>query len=166
MYQSRTCNTRVACKRQSTRRCVYSKLYHSTWPWISLSTAHTISNSDKSAAGIGRVKVPDKVFLQTNKFDQKYKHCGGANLHLSESANLPGAPRPEMQEARFVQNPSSTKSLQCTKVVPATLRLHASGNLPGGVCTRNCTILHVHGSRYLPHTQSQKATTVPQVLSE
>ena len=92
MYQSSTCNTMVACQRQSTRRCLYSKLHHSTCPWISLSTAHTISKSNKSASGMGRVYIPDKVCFQTNKLDQKYKHCGGANLHLSESANLPGAP--------------------------------------------------------------------------
>ena len=92
IYQSSTCNTRVACQRQSTRRCLCSKWHHATCSWISLSTAHTISKSNKSASGIGRVKIPDKVSLQTIKFDKKRKYCGGANLHLSESANRPGAP--------------------------------------------------------------------------
>ena len=86
MYQSSSCNTMLALQRQSTRRCLFSKLYHSACPWISLCTAHAIFKSINVTAGSRRAYTPARDFLETNKFDQKYKHCGGANLHR---LNLP-----------------------------------------------------------------------------
>ena len=80
---------------------------------LAIYRTHNLKKATKVPQVLEECKYQTRFFLQTNKFDQKYKQFGSANLHLSHSAiyqehpNLGNARSKVCAKIRVLQNLSN-----------------------------------------------------------